>query len=258
MCNLAFYRMKYKNQNSTLPARAYPNTPLFESALNIAGALATIKKMNYLRLFILFMSLCNLTSCRKENEDIELNNVCISHQLPGDYFPAYPNSWWRYTNGDNELVEYKISNDYQECEGKCRPVFSNLNKCIQANSLIQRFYAGLGTSAILESPIYSTIIDSVLVCPISFSTFQQQDAFLGPDDVRYRRKATTMDTIITINGMTYTNVLIVYEYDKFDSLHRYYDYFAENIGLIKRDSVNHRDTTDLVEILRLESFNVEK
>ena len=36
--------MKYKNQNSTLPARAYPNTPLFESALNIAGALANIKK----------------------------------------------------------------------------------------------------------------------------------------------------------------------------------------------------------------------
>ena len=42
MCNLAFYRMKYKNQNSTLPARAYPNTPLFESALNIAGALCAI------------------------------------------------------------------------------------------------------------------------------------------------------------------------------------------------------------------------
>lgn len=203
------------------------------------------------------MILYNLTSCKKDNEDIEANKVCIDPQLSGDYFPAYPKSWWKYYNLNNELVEFKISTDYQECEGKCRPVLENLNKCIQENSLIQRFYAGLGTSATVESPIYSTVLDSVLVCPISFSTFKQQDAFLHQEDVRYRRKATTIDTSITINGMTYPNVLVVYEYNKFDSLHRYYDYFAKNIGLLKRDSVNQNDTTDLIEILRLENYHIE-
>lgn len=219
--------------------------------------LANIENMNYLKLFILFMILYNLTSCKKDNEEIEVNNDCITQQSPGDYFPAYPKSWWKYNNLNNESVEIKISTDYQECEGNCRAILENLNKCIQENSLIQRFYSGLGTSATILSPIYSTTIDSVLICPISFSTFEQQNSFISQDDVRYKRKTTTLDTSITINGMIYTNVLIVYESNKFDSLHRYYDYFAENIGLIKRDSVNQNDKTDLIEILRLENYHIE-
>ena len=59
------------------------------------------------------MILYNLTSCKKDNEDIEANNVCIDPQLPGDYFPAYPKSWWKYYNLNNESVEFKISTDYQ-------------------------------------------------------------------------------------------------------------------------------------------------
>ena len=57
--------MKYKNQNSTLPARAYPNTPLFESALNIAGALAWIKKMK--NILFLFLTIQSLIISAQEN-----------------------------------------------------------------------------------------------------------------------------------------------------------------------------------------------
>lgn len=212
--------------------------------------------MSLLKVLILIMFLYNLSSCTKENSQIA-DNKCTNPQLPGDYFPAYPKSWWNYYDSNNELVEFKISTDYQECEGKCRPVFTNINKCIQGNSLIQRNYMGQGCYGAFESPIYSTIIGSVLICPISFATFKQNDSFLQMDEIWFRRKATTIDTSITINGMTYTNVLIIYEYSTFDSLHRYYDYFAENIGLIKRDSVNQSDTTDLIEILRLDTFHVE-
>ncbi len=49
----------------------------------------------------------------------------------------------------------------------------------------------------------------------------------------------------------------MYEYDELNSSHRYYDYFAKNIGLIKRDSVSSNDTTKLIEILRLENYHVE-
>ncbi len=90
----------------------------------------------------------------------------------------------------------------------------------------QTFYAGLGTSGVAASPIYSTVLDSVLICPISFATFEYQDAFLGSNGIRYRRKATKIDTTISVNSTVYDNVLVVYEYHIFDSLHRYYDYFA--------------------------------
>ena len=215
--------------------------------------------MNFFKIMLLFMITIHLVGCSKEDDiHLEEENVeCINPELPGDYFPAYPKSWWNYSDLNNEVFEIEISSNYQECEGKCRPVLENINKCIQGNSLIQRFYAGQGTSGIIESPIYSTVLDSVLVCPISFATFEEQDAFLGSSDVRYRRKATTIDTTISVNSSTYDNVLVMYEYHQFDSLHRYYDYFAKDIGLIKRDSVNAQDSTELIEILRLESYHVE-
>ena len=209
--------------------------------------------MRHVKELLVVIILLSLAGC-KENDDE--NIICTNQQLPGEYFPAFPKSWWNYYNYDNEPVKWEISEDYEECEGKCRPVFLNLDKCIQGASLIQRFYAGLGTSATIESPIYSTIKDSILVCPISFSTFKQQDSFLNQDDVIYRRKTTVIDTNISVNGVNYTNVRIVYEYNKIDSLHRYYDYFAKNIGLIKRDSVNVNDSTELIEILRIDSYYI--
>jgi hypothetical protein len=216
--------------------------------------------MHNLKIIISLIFLYHLTSCSKEENNtipvVETIN-CTNQQEPGIYFPAFPKSWWNYLDKNNDTVRYEISNTYEDCEGKCRPIFLNLNKCIQGNSLMQSFYAGLGTSATIESPIYSTIRDSVLVCPISFSTFKQINAFLGQEDVPYRRNTNNVDTNITVNGINYINVIIVYEYNKFDSSHRYYDYFSRNIGLIKRDSVNINDTTDLIEILRLQNYHIE-
>lgn len=213
--------------------------------------------MSLFKLLVIIFLLLNITSCEKDDLTGDENTKCTDKQYPGEYFPAYPKSWWNYSNFNNETVKYEISSEYQNCEGKCRPVFKNINKCIQGNSLIQRFYTGLGTSSIIDSPIYSTTKDSILICPISFSTFKEQDAFLLPEDIPYRRKTTTIDTTITVNSQNYTNVLIVYEYNKFDSLHRYYDYFAKDVGLIKRDSVNINNANDLIEILRLENYHIE-
>ncbi len=216
--------------------------------------------MKYLKVFVFAFILCNLMSCTKEDDKIEMeveeNTGCTDPQSPGEYFPAYPTSWWNYYDNNDELVEFKISSEYQECEGACRPVFENIDKCIQGDAFIQPFYAGLGTSSTMRSRIYSTTLDSVLICPISFSTFKEQDSFLDLNDVRYLRKAITMDTSIVVNDKTYENVLVMYEYDRFKTSHQYYDYFAKNIGLIKRDSVNPNDTTDLIEILRLNSYSI--
>ena len=215
--------------------------------------------MNYLRLVILLVIAANLVSCDKENDipQIEENTDCSNPELPGEYFPAYPKSWWNYTNFNNETFTIEISSNYEECEGECRPVLENINKCIQGNSLIQRFYAGMGVSSTIESPIYSTVLDSVLICPISFATFEQQEYFIGQNEIRYRRKATVIDTSIVVNSTTYNNVLVIYEFHEFDALHRYYDYFSKDIGLVKRDSVNAQDSTDLVEILSLDNYHIE-
>ncbi|PWH84890.1 hypothetical protein [Brumimicrobium oceani] len=216
--------------------------------------------MNYVKISIILLLAPIMFSCEKEDypNTGQGNTRCFDPEIPGDYFPAYANSWWSYYDENNEIFEIKIAPNYQECEGECSPILENMNRCIQGNALLQPFYAGLGTSGVATSPIYSTVLDSVLICPISFATFEYQDAFLGSNDIRYRRKATNIDTIISVNSTVYDNVLVVYEYHIFDSLHRYYDYFAKDIGLIKRDSVNAQDTTDLIEILRLKDYSIKE
>ena|SRR5690554_1904562 len=215
--------------------------------------------MNYLKIFILLFVTVNMISCEKEEyiNTGQGNTRCFDPEIPGEYFPAYANSWWKYFDENNEIFEIKIAQNYQEYEGECSPILENMNRCIQGNALLQPFYAGLGTSGVAASPIYSTVLDSVLICPISFATFEYQEFFLGSNGIRYRRKATTIDTSISVNSTVYENVLVMYEYHIFDSLHRYYDYFAKDIGLIKRDSVNPQDTTDLIEILRLDDYSIE-
>lgn len=203
-------------------------------------------------IFILLFSMALLIqSCKKDSSD-----ACTDKQLPGAYFPAYPKSWWSYMDYNNNLIRYQISDDYRDCEGACRPVFLNLDKCIQGEWFIQRFYTGQGKTATVPSPIYSLTLDSVLVCPVSFSTFQQTTAFLGEEDVPYRRKTILKDTLITLNYQTYTNVIVVKEYNIFDSTHLYYDYFSKDIGLIKRDSVDVNDPTHLIQILKLVDFSI--
>jgi hypothetical protein len=206
-----------------------------------------------------FLAILILSFIGCKNKETNETTTCINKQLPGEYFPAFPKSWWNYRKNNNELVQYKISDDYQDCEGKCRPVFVNLNKCIQGESFFLRIYTGLGESQTVPSPIYSLFLDSVLICPISFATFKENIYFTSSNGVHYRRVTIKIDTNITLpNSQTFSNVIIVKEYSIYDSNHVYLDYFAKNIGLIKRDSININDKTDLIQILMLENYQIGK
>ncbi len=142
------------------------------------------------------------------------------------------------------------------CDGKCRPIFLNLNKCISGSGLVHEFYAGLGTNATVISPIYSLTLDSVMTCPISFATLQVQTAFINMEDIRFKRVTTNLDTAITVNGTNYSNVIEVYEFNKFNANHRYFDYFSKDIGLIQRDSLDVNDTLIHIPILRITEFHI--
>lgn len=179
--------------------------------------------------------------------------ACTDIIVPGVYFPAFPKSWWQYRNQNNELIKYQISDEYQECEGKCSPLFLNLNKCIHENTLIYSWYCGLGAWCTHPSIIYSLNKDEIFICPISFSTFKITNPGQEPG---YRRVTITIDTTLTVDNTLYQEVIVVKEYDVDNSEHKYFDYFSKNIGLIKRDSVNVNDTTELFPILILETYEI--
>jgi hypothetical protein len=213
--------------------------------------------MKYTVLIISIIAFVAMVSfgCNKEKKD-----TCINPEIPGDYFPAYPNTWWEYRDNNNALIKYRISSSYEDCEKKCRPVFLNINKCIDGNSLIYGFGAGLGTWAVVESPIYSLNIGDTLICPISFSTFKITPSMRPPiENISFRRVLLKKDTSIAVNGIVYNNVILMKEYSLHDSLHLYYDYFSKDIGLIKRDSITQIDTSIWYNaILTLDNYYIGK
>lgn len=201
--------------------------------------------------FILFIF---SVSCRKENGKEVVAQGCDNIEEPGQYFPGYPNSWWKYFDQNLDTISYSVSSSNKMCNGVCRPVFVNIDKCISGKGFVHNFYAGLGTTATIVSPIYSLTLDSVLICPVSFATLQEQSNFLSSEDIRYRRITTNLDTNILINGTNFLDVIEVYEYDKLTISHRYFDYFAKDIGLIRRDSLDGTDTTIHIPILILDNY----
>lgn len=203
-------------------------------------------------IFLILITLIVSSGCKKDKTpSVE---TCTDIEIPGNYFPGYPNTWWKYVNQNNDTILYRMSTSYESCHGICRPVFINLNRCLSKTGFIQDFYAGLGTSSSTISPIYSLTLDSIMSCPISFATFKEQTMFISKNDVGYKRTTTNLDTSFNLNGTNYVNVIEVYEYNINNPDHRYFDYFAKNIGLIKRDSLNVNDTTNHIQILRIEDY----
>ncbi len=199
-----------------------------------------------LLLIILVFSSCN------KNE-----KACENPQFPGEYFPAYPNTYWKYNTNEGTTVEYKISEKYENCKEACRPIFINTNSCIQENKLVDSYSVGSGIIGILESPIYTSIIDSAFRCPHSFSTLTKMKVVSELNDIYYFRTLVKKDTSIYVNTKLYNNVIIMKELDIRDTSFYYYDFFAKNIGLIKRNLIKKVTTaTNTTTILMLESYSI--
>lgn len=178
-----------------------------------------------------------------------------SHQTaPGEYFPAYPDSWWNYRNQNNEIIQYTIDPGYSDYGGYWCTYFSQSQKHVWGTSLLFTIYVGHGMTSVGGSKIYSTNVGEELECRMSFATFQYEDLF---SQFPWRRTTIVADTTITLsNQQTFNNVIVVKETQINNPGWLYYEYFSKNVGLIKRDSASVHDSTQLTQILMLEDYHI--
>jgi len=59
-------------------------------------------------LLIVMLLFLFTTGCKKDSPVTEIT-ACTDEQFPGEYFPAYPNSWWEYINDNNEIILSQIN-----------------------------------------------------------------------------------------------------------------------------------------------------
>lgn len=202
--------------------------------------------------FLLFSLL--FSACQK---DKVLNQpLCEEIIPPGAYFPGFPGSWWSYSSSMGDSFDYEMATGYKTHYFGCMPFLKSRNKYLLGSSLLQTVYVGMGGSFQIDSPIYSLIEDSIMICPISFATNKEDAFFSNIESVRFRRVTTNLDTSLTVNAVFYSDVIEVFEFDITNPEHRYLDYFAKNVGLIRRDSLAASDTTNQIVLLQLKKYNI--
>ena len=202
-------------------------------------------------IIIALFGLLFLFSCHKEKAIDEVV-LCIDYIQPGVCFPAHPGSWWTYIKQNEGTITYEIDSVVSYVNGQCLPYFKNLDCYVSGSNFKHGAYHGLGQSSFSNSAIYSSEINVDQYCFISFAKMFVYEFFLIPP---YRRRLIKEDTTITtLHGEVYTNIIVIKETFVLDSTHLYLDYFASNVGLIKRDSINYQDTNDLTEILTLDKY----
>ena len=195
----------------------------------------------FVLLFILVLSF----SCQKEEEPPII--------YPKNYFPAYPGSYWVYTNGDTRTVEpdYYL-HSYQK--GVVGPDFSE-----------EAYVPKMEHYYVYE---YSITQNSVTHPLKQLLSEKLNESWVVKDwnDEEIKRKVVAINDTINIDQYPYTNdsvtsyspVIIVIEYpSKEGETHwRSKEYYAKNIGLIRRDVNISRDTIDPVIVFELVNCSI--
>ncbi len=207
----------------------------------------SMKKLIFFSLFGLFFIL--LFSC---DEDDNPTSPTIN---PLPYYPAYPGSYWIYTNGDTIKVAdkyglYSYCSDYP-------------NGPIDTELFLPIITLRGDSLAYVKEYSFSNKYVSFYVP--NFSPFFSQNIGIfyqsnnhGP--IQTYGETVKVDTSITIDSVKYENVIITVYYDS-----QYYgsqyatlrEYYAKNIGLIKRERRDFPTDTLFTTELELKDYYIK-
>ncbi|MBK9379578.1 MAG: hypothetical protein IPM86_15770 [Saprospiraceae bacterium] len=197
-------------------------------------------------LLILFVISC-IFACKKDesipdNNPTNPNTASYDTIFPLDYFPAFPGSYWKYVDSNNDTTLIKTDSSYQ------------------------KDYYTIGSAAYVSDTFFVPIYNQIPIWayeahtgPISNSgsyplTMILSDSLpIGSNWIIYNwsgtqvsRKIIVKDTTITISSNPYYPTIAVEEYYSYGPPNYIWiakRYYTKNIGLIREDSYNSIDST---------------
>ena len=176
-----------------------------------------------------------INSCKREDESIE-------KIVPEAYFPAYPGSYWIYTNQDT----LQVNPTYEKCTYRSSPFdavpeYATLllprlkNNEIFGGCFIKG-YEITNLSGLAHDQYFREIL----------SETQGREFYITSSYSGFQRRGVTItnDTTLSINGKIYENVIITLQYDMhwvdqgiaLNECAYLKEYYAKDVGLIRRES----------------------
>jgi hypothetical protein len=214
--------------------------------------------------------LIGLISCEKDNETKPLNGVLYDTINPLDYFPAYPGSYWIYDSHDT----LKVADQYEmyifnSAGYSAEPNYDTLilPKLIlngvfnQPDSFayVYEYSISQSSGSHYRDPAFKQILSLT-----EGSEFNIGGAILGH---KITGKTIKVDTIMNIGTTKYENVIITIQFDYAcvsgtgsspEDCATLREYFAKDIGLIKRETRNYPIETAFLKDIELIKFEIKK
>lgn len=212
--------------------------------------------------------LTGLISCQKNNKNTPGNTAIYDTVKPADYFPAFPGSFWVYDNDDTLKVADQYEKYIFNAAGyTAEPDYDTLilpklilNGIYNFNDSIARVkeYSISKASGNYRDPAFKEML----------STTEGGELIMGGafQDHQIRGRVVKTDTTIEINGIRYDQVIITMHFDNFWSGYGISEtdyafereYFAKNIGLIKREVKNYPMDTVFQKDIELIEYKINR
>lgn len=226
------------------------------------------KIMKTTLLFGPLLVLIGLISC-KNNKEIKPEKIADTIK-PLDYFPAFPGSYWIYDNNDT----LKVAGQYEKYifNSAAYTAEPNYDTLILPKLILNGIFNPNDTYAYVMEYSISKSLGSSYRDPAFkglLSLTEGAEFTIGGAFQAYKitGKTIKVDTTINIGTRKFENVIMTIQFDYGcvsgtggtpESCATVREYYAKNVGLIKRETRNYPIEIDFVKDIELVKYEIKK
>jgi hypothetical protein len=178
-------------------------------------------------------------SCSDDND--------LSIMYPNDFLPAYPGSWWSYSNGDRSTVypEY-VSHNYEPSINSPESTSDMLVPYLDGEYLYEYKITQMSTEYPVKKLLDTTVVTEWAVNFVNGETI-------------YRKTTAVLDSFYLAKDSTlFKDVVTVVEFQESMGVTKWNtkEYYARDIGLIRIDVNNPLDTLSAIIQKEIVDYNI--
>ncbi len=206
-------------------------------------------------------------SCKKDNNTNTDGNNHFDTIKPLSYFPAFPNSYWVYDNNETLKVASQYEKHIYNTAGYTavpeydtlflpKLILNNIYNKGDSTAFVKAYSISKESKSSYRDPTFKTILS------LTKGEFIIGGAFQGHEIIG---KTISTDTTIYIGNKKYENVIAVIIFDYACQTAGYSpeecatvrEFYAENVGLIKRETRNFPLDTNFIKKIELVEYHIK-
>lgn len=217
-------------------------------------------------IFGVLLVLIGIISCKKDNEIKPNDSVVYDTIKPLEYFPAFPGSYWIYDNNDTLKVADQYEKYIYNSAGYTAPpdydtlilpklILNGIYNKPNEFAYVKEYSISQANGSDYRDPPFKTLLSLTEGSEFTIGGSYQNHAITG--------KTVKVDTVINIGATEYRNVIITIHFDVAfnmspeDCAH-VREYYAKDVGLIKRETRNYPVETEFVTEIELVDYKINK